>query len=121
MRRCQQCGHENEAEDVFCANCGTRLSEEPRTFAERPATVPPAAPSTDYPLQQDQEEDWRMSSLGPPPERKRRRWLWVLLGLLLLCVVLCVAAGVFLNTDIGMEWFEGVATDAAERATEAAR
>lgn len=62
-----------------------------------------------------------MTSLGPPPARKRRRWLWLLIGLLLVCVVICVAAGVFLSTDAGQNWFEGVATEASERATEAAR
>ncbi|HEV2067778.1 MAG TPA: hypothetical protein VGR08_13170 [Thermomicrobiales bacterium] len=67
------------------------------------------------------DDDWRMTSLGPPPQRKRRRWLWVLIGLLLLCVILCVAAGVFLSTEGGQEWFEGIATEAAERATEQAR
>ncbi len=62
-----------------------------------------------------------MTSLGPPPPRKRRLWLWILVGLLLLCVVLCVAGGVFFSTDAGQEWFEGVATEASERATESAR
>jgi autotransporter translocation and assembly factor TamB len=62
-----------------------------------------------------------MSSLGPPPRRKRRLWLWILVGLLLLCVLLCVAGGIFLSTSAGQEWFEDFATTAAERATEAAQ
>lgn len=62
-----------------------------------------------------------MTSLGPPPARKRRLWLWILIGLLLVCVTLCVAGGIFLSTDAGQEWFEDIATQASDRATEAAR
>ncbi len=122
MKRCQQCGHENQDDDAFCSNCGTRLSQEPSTFTERPesrsATVSQVTGDTGQPVT---DEDWRMTSLGPPPPRKRRLWLWILVGLLLLCVVLCVAGGVFFSTDAGQEWFEGVATEASERATESAR
>lgn len=61
-----------------------------------------------------------MSSLGPAPTRKRRRWLWILIGLVLACVLICCAAGIFLSTDRGMDWLEGVATEASQRATEQA-
>ncbi len=122
MRRCQQCGHENQDDDVFCANCGARLSEEPRTFTARPESVTTTTTQVTGDLgSSDTDEEWRMTSLGPPPARKRRLWLWILVGLLLLCLALCVAGGVFFSTDAGQEWFEGVATEASERATEAAQ
>lgn len=121
VKRCQQCGHENQDDDVFCGNCGTRLSTEPRTFTERPESVTTTEThATGNPGQPDSSDDWRMTSLGPPPARKRRLWLWILVSLLLLCVALCVAGGVSLTTDAGQEWFDGVATEASERATEAA-
>lgn len=122
MKRCQQCGHENQDEDTFCANCGTRLSTEPRTFIERPDTTSSSGTPLDQnPAPEATGEDWRMTSLGPPPARKRRLWLWILIGLLLVCVTLCVAGGIFLSTDAGQEWFEDIATQASDRATEAAR
>lgn len=124
MKRCQQCGHDNQDDDSFCSNCGARLSDEPRSFTERPESVTTMTTQVTsepgHPAQPDADEEWRMTSLGPPPPRKRRLWLWILLGLLLLCVALCIAGGVFLSTDAGQEWFEGIATEASERATESA-
>jgi type VI protein secretion system component VasF len=65
------------------------------------------------------EEEWRMSSLGPPPP-KRRIWLWVLIGIIALCLLVCVGIIGFSLTDTGQRWFEDLATEAAEQATEQA-
>lgn len=62
-----------------------------------------------------------MSSLGPPPAKKRRLWLWILLGLLGLCLVIFIGLAIFASTGTGQEWLEDLATQASERATEAAR
>ena len=70
---------------------------------------PQVAPSVD--------EEWRMSSLGPPAGRKRSIWLYVLIGLIALCLLSCVAFIGFSMTDTGREWIESVATEAAEQAT----
>lgn len=67
------------------------------------------------------DEDWRMSSLGPPPARKRRLWLWILLGFLGLCLLICVGFVIFASTGTGQEWLEDFATRVSEQATEAAR
>jgi hypothetical protein len=66
------------------------------------------------------EEEWRMSSLGPPPSRKRSIWFWILIGLVGLCLISCVGLIGFSLTDTGREWIEGIATEAAEQATQQA-
>jgi hypothetical protein len=62
-----------------------------------------------------------MSSLGPPPAKKRRLWLWILLGLLGACLAICIGLVIFANTGPGQEWFENLATQVSEQATEAAQ
>lgn len=127
MQRCQQCGHANDTSDRYCGNCGTEINQEPKSVAtEEPST--PSIP-TQYPgfaserssSESEGDESWRMSSLGPPPAKKRRRWLWILLVVLGLCMLVCVGLIIFASTGTGQEWLEDLATQASERATEAAR
>lgn len=69
------------------------------------------------------DDEWRMSDLGPPPPRKRRTWLWIVIGILALMVIACCVFLYWVGyTDGGQEWFEGIATEAAEivQATEQA-
>lgn len=133
--RCQNCGHENQAGDTYCANCGARLRTDvsiPPQYPSpqgapppqaAPPPPPPTAPQTLQPVPgQDQlESEWRMSNLGPPPKPKRRVWLWVIIGLIIACVLICVAFGIFVNTGTGSRWFSDLATEAAKKATQQAR
>lgn len=70
------------------------------------------------------DDEWAMFDLGPPKQRRRRTWLWVLLGIIAFIVIACCVFGWWLtSTDAGMEWFDGIATQAAEeiqRATDEA-
>lgn len=66
------------------------------------------------------DEEWRMSSLGPPPKRKRSIWLYILIGILALCLLSCIGLVGFSMTDTGQRWIEDLATEAARQATEAA-
>ncbi|MBA2277085.1 MAG: zinc ribbon domain-containing protein [Chloroflexia bacterium] len=117
--RCPNCEQQNEPGDRYCANCGMPLPAartEPSPPLQHPQPEPPpATPAEPEP------DDWRMSSLGPPPARKRRVWLWVLLGLLALCLLTCVGLIAFAATGTGGEWFEDLGTRVVERATESAR
>ncbi|MBA3378505.1 MAG: hypothetical protein M3490_03215 [Chloroflexota bacterium] len=61
-----------------------------------------------------------MSSLGPPPSRKRPLWLMILIGLIALCLLACVAIIGFSFTSTGQDWFADIATEAAQQATEQA-
>ena len=128
--RCQNCGHENQPGDTYCANCGARLRKDvsiPPQYPSPPSAAPqpsppPFNPQPIQPIQTAPQEapdsEWRMSSLGPPPKPKRRVWLWVLIGLIIACVVICVGFGVFLNTSTGSHWFSNLATEAAQKATQ---
>ena len=132
---CPECGHQNNQGDRFCSNCGASLAnvtpppEEPATPAPpasksteptpSPTSSPMPPPVSFAPPQvaPSVDEEWRMSSLGPPAGRKRSIWLWILIGIIALCLLSCVAFIGFSMTDTGREWIEGVATEAAEQAT----
>ena len=61
-----------------------------------------------------------MSDPGPLPEpRGRRRWLWVVLGILGACLLLCVLVLVWANTigsDFVNEFLATAEADATRRA-----
>ncbi len=66
-------------------------------------------------LRNDADDEWSMSDLGPPRKRPRRTWLWVLLGMIALVVIACCVFFFWiLGTESGTQWFEGIATQAAE-------
>jgi hypothetical protein len=63
----------------------------------------------------DVDDEWKMSDLGPPPPRKRRTWLWVIIAILGLLVLSCCVFMYWVGyTDSGQDWFSGIATEAAE-------
>ena len=100
------------------------------TFTESTSSSTPPPPRGGYPMpppvdfvpssRPSVEEEWRMSSLGPPPKRRRSIWLYILIGILALCLLSCVGFIGFSLTDTGREWIENMATEAALQATEAA-
>jgi hypothetical protein len=68
-------------------------------------------------LEDASDPEWRMSSLGPPPERKRRRWLWILLILLGICILACIALFIWLGfTDSGRDFIENIEATATAQA-----
>lgn len=123
MRNCPVCGHENSETDRFCSNCGANLavdSPEPPTPIESPPDPAPGnfPPPVDFsvPAGASVEEEWRMSSLGPPPARKRPVWLWVIIILIGLCLLGCVALIGFSLTETGQDWIEDLERQATEQA-----
>ncbi|MGC4190036.1 MAG: zinc ribbon domain-containing protein [Thermomicrobiales bacterium] len=80
-----------------------------------PSGPPPAGSSSD-----EDDPNWRMSSLGPPPKPKRRIWLWIVIGLLALCILVCVGLAIFFNTNTGQDWLGDLGTRVAEEATKQA-
>ena|GEM_PF-1183611 len=67
------------------------------------------------------DSEWRMSSLGPPPERKRRLWLWIIIGLILACVIVCCVAFAFFSfTGTGQDLLSDWGTRVSEEATKQA-
>ncbi len=100
-------------------------SPEPTRPPERPEPSripPPVTPSfASGPAREEVDEEWRMSSLGPPPRPRRRVWLWIIVALFAIVVIACCAFLFFVTaTDTGQEWFEGFATQVVEEATQQA-
>lgn len=86
--------------------------------SERQATPPvtpsaPSAPREEIP-DDPAAPEWRMAPLPPEEPPKRRRWVWVLVGIVVLFVLLCCGLGVFLSTGPGEEFLNDLATRAAE-------
>jgi hypothetical protein len=66
------------------------------------------------------DSDWKMSDLGPVPERKSRRlWLWIPIALMSFVLICCIAIFIWSNT-LGEDTVNGWATDAAIDRTEEA-
>lgn len=70
-------------------------------------------------LREQPVDEWSMMDLGPAKPQRRRTWLWVLLGTMAVIVIACCVFGWWLSTDAGTEWFEGIATQAAEEMQQA--
>ncbi len=135
MLTCPNCGSQNNEGDRFCSSCGTNIEnvgssdtpssstpeppESTTAFPSRGASIPPPVDFSPSPGA-SVEEEWRMSNLGPPPKRKRSIWVWILIGVIALCVLSCVGLIGFSLTDTGQRWIEDLATEAAIQATEAA-
>lgn len=68
----------------------------------------------------DDDPNWRMSSLGPPPRPKRRLWLWIVVGMLAFCILVCIGLAIFFNTGAGQDWLSDLGTTVAEEATKQA-
>lgn len=68
----------------------------------------------------ESDPNWRMSSLGPPPKPKRRVWLWIVLGILGFCILVCIGLAIFFNTGAGQDWLNDVGTTVAKEATKQA-
>ena len=55
----------------------------------------------------------------PPEPPRRRRWLWIVLGILLGCILVCVALGIY-GATTGGDTFERWGTQLSEFSTEEA-
>lgn len=72
-------------------------------------------------LREEADDEWSMSDLGPPRVQPRRKWLWVLLGMIALVVIACcVGMGWIAFTDSGSEWAENIISTSEALATEQA-
>ena len=116
MIKCPSCGAMNEPGSRFCFQCGTDLrnvmpsppAEPERATGEQVAAPPPvgfpSAPQPpgfppppippQYPTPpgfDPARQGWAPDYMTPPEEPRRRRWLWLTLGLILGCIVLCIA------------------------------
>lgn len=90
-------------------------------------TPPPGFPAQ-YPQQQYQQpgfppgydparQGWTPEYMAPPEPKKRRRWLWITIGLILGCILVCIVASVLLE---GSDAWTDFQTQIAEYQTEEA-
>jgi hypothetical protein len=121
---CPNCGTQNEPASRFCAECGADL----RT--SQPAPEPSATPQPSFPTippqyspsqAQPSVPGWPGSAdFSPQPQKKRRTWLWIVLGVLGACLVLCCVMSVWASTDSGQNFVDDLGTRLADYQTETA-
>lgn len=139
MIACPNCGWSNEEGSRFCENCGADLRSlaqpsPPQGVAEPtpaqpnlgPAVPPPPvtpAPPPQRPFGPSEipptSPEWRMSPLPPEelPPKRRRTWLWVLLGLVIALIVCCAGTATWLEfTESGRNFQTAVVREATEQA-----
>jgi hypothetical protein len=100
---CPNCGTVNDSGDRFCQECGADLS------AIR-TTVESADPGSNYPqpfpAANQPQMHWQGTTGGfAPPQKQRKTWLWIIIGLLAGCVVCCCIGVVLGNTSLGGNYF----------------
>lgn len=133
MIRCPVCGAENEAGSRFCYNCGAVLNEpepaQPAEAAPPPApapaatvgAAPPGGGAAPPPVPPPTPPEWRMAPL-PAEEtpHRRRTWLWIVLGIVAACVLICVVVSVW-GATLGKGDIEHLGTWVAKQATKAVK
>lgn len=124
MRVCPNCGWSNDGASRFCENCGADLETlGARSSGDHSGWASPQSetPARDRPYWEvaPEESEWQMAPLPPQqePVQKRRTWLWVLTGMLVICMLFCAGSILFLGfTDTGKDFQTRVAENATEQA-----
>jgi hypothetical protein len=81
---------------------------------------PPVTPTFEGGGSGGGDEQWKMSDLGPVPERKNRRlWLWIPVGLMSFVLICCIAIFIW-SATIGEDTINRWATEGAIERTEEA-
>lgn len=130
-RFCSECGArltpvaamQDHRPNVAQSASGTAESSDPKQTESLPPgpTIPPpvtpsfAQGSDRWSVRRDDQQvddDWKMSDLGPPPNQRRPVWKWILLALLALFLLCCVGGVIFFTqTETGQQlWSDAVAT-----------
>jgi hypothetical protein len=119
---CPNCGTQNQPGSRFCAECGADLrtlqAESQPTPPPAPAAIPPQFELGSGPAPTG---GWSSSSdFIPPPQKARRTWLWIVLGVIGTCLLLCCALSIWSATGSGQRFLNDVETRIADYQTETA-
>lgn len=102
----------------------TNDSQDHNPEPSRGSIPPPVTPSfaqqnSRERQEQELDDDWRMSDLGPPPKRRRPLWLWILIGISVLILVCCIGGFLALTyTETGQQLWDDVVATATAQAVE---
>jgi hypothetical protein len=112
------------ADDAGAQGTQTDVPAAPPSSIPPPVTPSFARPTNEWDQtnREPVDDEWKMSDLGPPPRNKRRKWLWVIVAILAFFVLACCGFLFWISaTDAGSTWFNDLATQVSEQATEAAQ
>jgi len=98
--KCPKCGTENNADYVFCVNCGTPISDAgdatqvypTASFVRDAGSVPTAV----FPPRETAPNTQVYSQSEPEAKKKRRLWPWLLAAGILGLIVIACGVGLFL-------------------------
>ena len=100
---------------------------QPAASSTPPPFVPPPPLLSQGNALPPQYPDWQIGGMSAasdeaeaPPRRGRNRFLMIVLGILLGCLILCVGLFIYSITPSGQDFFEDVGTSIADIATESA-
>jgi len=119
---CPNCGSQNENVSRFCGECGADLRSL-RASASDSSATPHATPTSAFGNSQSQAQpgNWQSTAGFPETQKKGRRvWLWVVIGVLALCLAVCCGFGIWANTNSGRVTLSDWGTGIADYATEVA-
>jgi hypothetical protein len=121
--KCPNCGTENPDGSRFCAECGADL----RSFGQTPpAGAPPQAPPFQGAFDQASGAPTPIPGWTPgptytlEPEKRRRTWLWIVLGIVAGCIICCCVFTIWANTG-GQSVIEDWGTRLADEIEEVSR
>lgn len=144
MIKCPNCGTMNEAGSRFCFQCGQPLASDAgpgNSERTQPVSPPPFPPPPSYPGSSSPASGYPPPPPGsyaqdpygaggyppgtppgymmPPEPPRRRRWLWIILGIILGCILVCAAFAIW-GATAGDGRIERWATELSEYSTEQA-
>jgi hypothetical protein len=120
---CPNCGTQNQTGSRFCSECGADLRTLQVASEPTPASAPVPAIPPQYDLGSPSPKSGGWSSTQdfvPPTQKPRRTWLWIVVGVIGACLLLCCATSIWSVTSSGQNFLNDIETRLADYQTETA-